>query len=110
MLVVWLPMMETDTPETAQKAIEQITDSRALHFWDEQKLSAQAIAKSVGYEGRVAWDFYLFYPADVKWEDEPPTPVVWIYQPSDDWTEPEHMREDETLVAELTNGMKKVAV
>jgi hypothetical protein len=108
--VIWLPIMETDGPEAAQKVLGAIPDPRAQHFWDPEKSAGKAIAKSVGYDGRVAWDFYLFYPPGAEWQAGPPEPAVWMYQPSDDWTEPEHMREGEALMVELTKAMKKVAV
>jgi hypothetical protein len=108
MSVIWLPIMETDGEAAAAQVVSMIPDARAVHFWDPQKLAGKAFGKCVGFEGRVAWDFYLFYPPGVEWDDEPCEPAAWMYQPSDDWTEAEHMRQGETLIQELVNGMNRV--
>jgi hypothetical protein len=43
------------------------------------------IADSVGWNGNIAWDIYLFYLPHVKWADTPPNPVNWMHQIKDEW-------------------------
>jgi hypothetical protein len=49
-------------------------------FWDgDGKLGAE-VARSVGIDGWVAWDIYLFYPPGARWDDHLPAPSVAIAQ------------------------------
>lgn len=109
MSVVWLPMMETDNPESASQVVQNIPDARAKHFFDSEKLVGKAVATSLGSDGHVAWDTYLFYAPGGEWLATPPQPVMWAYQQgNDDWADPSHLREDEALPNELTRVMKEL--
>jgi hypothetical protein len=77
--VVWVPMFrgrESDVP----KATREVSDPRAMHYWDG---GSQLVA---GYRQTLrlnepAWDIFLLYGPEARWEDErPPMPEYWMHQ------------------------------
>ncbi len=104
-------MMETDNASTASQVVQNVPDPRAQHFFDPQQMVGKAIAKSLGSDGHVAWDVYMFFSPDSEWIVDPPAPVAWFYQQgNDDWADPTHLREDEALPTELTRVMQNLVV
>lgn len=77
--VVWVPMsrgMERDVP----KATMEVSDERALHFWDADGRLVRGY-RDVLKMNEPAWDIYLLYLGDAKWADErPPVPAYWMHQ------------------------------
>ena len=65
----------------------------------------QTIAASVGWQGHVAWDIYLFYGPTVKWTKAPPKTDYWMHQLSDDWAKNDRFRTGEELKKELSVSM-----
>ena len=61
---------------------------------------------SVGWEGKIAWDIYIFYPPNIEWKDIPPQPVCWMHQMSDDWARNRHYHTGDELNNELTVSLK----
>ncbi|MBW2634001.1 MAG: hypothetical protein JRE14_07745 [Deltaproteobacteria bacterium] len=39
--------------------------------------SGKEIAISVGWNRKIAWDIYLFYPPIIEWTAIPPKPISW---------------------------------
>ena len=78
-LVVWQPKRggrESDVPE----ATATFPDQRARHFWDADGWTVQHF-KGVLDIDVDAWDLYLIYAADARWDGpQPPTPVFWMHQ------------------------------
>ncbi|UCG07063.1 MAG: hypothetical protein JSV83_24740 [Desulfobacterales bacterium] len=83
-------------------------DFRIRQFYDPNQLSGKAIAKTLGYDGRVAWDIYLFYATGSKWVRQPPTPNYWVHQIRDDWASRSHFHTGDDLVKELYNTATKM--
>jgi hypothetical protein len=77
-------------------------------FYDPNKRSGKAIAKSIGWGGRVAWDIYLFYEEGSEWIEGPPVPTAWIHQLNENWADRAHFRTGADLVEELFKTMKKL--
>jgi hypothetical protein len=77
--VVWVPMsrgMERDVP----KATVEVSDARALHFWDGDGQLVKGY-RDVLKMNEPAWDIYLLYGADARWtDDRPPVPAFWMSQ------------------------------
>jgi len=73
--IVWINMLPKDSLEAALPAIKYLNDNRIRHFYDPNQRSGKAVAMSVGWDGKIAWDIYLFYPPKVKWTNIPPAPV-----------------------------------
>jgi hypothetical protein len=107
--IVWINMLEDDTEMTARRAAQRtVTDFRVRHFYDPQKRAGKAIARTLGGEGKVAWDIYLFYEKGAEWVEGPPTPSDWMHQlTASSWASLAHYHSGDDLVAELHKTMKK---
>jgi copper chaperone CopZ len=80
-LVVWLPMVEGDSPRAATARAATLADSRLIaQGWDGGRDAGIAFERTLGLT-RPAWDVYLVYAPGVRWEGEiPPTPTFWMHQ------------------------------
>ncbi len=97
--IVWIKMLPSDNARMARQAALTIADARVRHFYDPRGKVGQVIAKSLGEPGKIAWDMYLFYAAETRWQREPPQPIAWVHQLSDSWVDHYHYGAD--LEAEL---------
>ncbi len=108
--LVWITMLPEDSKEKARVEAGNFSDPRLLHFYDPNKRSGAAIADSLGYEDRVAWDIYLFYTAGAAWIEKPPAPTVWMHQLSETWIDRKHYHSGDDLVRKLSVAMEKFIV
>ncbi len=76
---VWVPMLgaeERHVPEASRLA----TDSRVRQYWDGANTLGEAYRSVLGLSGP-AWDVYLLFGPDQKWEaGAPPKPLFWMHQ------------------------------
>jgi hypothetical protein len=84
--VVWTPVLSEDTGQAAAKAVQFVSDERAVHYWDGDKSLGFLMGKTVTLpRGRtLAWDVYFAFDAEARWGDAPPSPVFWMHQLADD--------------------------
>lgn len=78
---VWMPISDKDSRELAQKETCNLLDPRARHFWIGDTSLSDALRPLVGLpaDGPTAWDVYLVYGPDARWEGEaPPQPMTWM--------------------------------
>jgi len=108
--IVWIPILEKDTFDAALPSVMVLKDDRVDHFYDSNKTVGKTIANSVGWEGYVAWDIYLFYGPTVKWAKAPPKPDFWMHQLSDDWAKNDKYRTGDDLKSELSASMEKLII
>lgn len=86
--VVWLPVLnfqdEPTLQRNGQKESSRVADSRARHYIDPNGFAAKQYSPilNIPYRGP-AWDVYLAYGPDVRWEDRPPLPTRWMHQGGD---------------------------
>jgi len=86
--VVWLPVLNFQDEATllrnGQKESSRVSDSRATHYVDPNGFSGKQYSPilNIPYHGP-AWDVYLAFSADVRWEDRAPTPMGWMHQGGD---------------------------
>jgi len=106
--IVWIPILEKDSLDAAIPSVKALSDDRIQHFYDSNKAVGETIATSVGWEGYVAWDIYLFYGPAVKWTAAPPKPDFWMHQLSADWAKNDHYRTGDDLKNELFVSMEKL--
>jgi hypothetical protein len=85
--------------------VKFLGDDRIQHFYDSNKIAGKAIANSVGWASRVAWDIYLFYRPNLKWTKTPPKPKYWMHQLTNAWATKESYRTGEDLKKELSTSM-----
>jgi len=103
--MVWIPILENDTIEAAIPSVRNINDHRIKHYYDRHKIAGRSIADSVGWNGYVAWDIYLFYAPAVRWSETPPEPVYWMHQLSADWADRDKYRTGNDLKNELSAAL-----
>lgn len=78
--VVWLPMLPSDSKESAGAQAASFVDGRLMQHWDGDRASGNLLAKTLGLKGS-AWDVYLLYAPGVQWTGEqPPAPTFWMHQ------------------------------
>ncbi|MEJ2221656.1 MAG: hypothetical protein P8X80_12675 [Desulfobacterales bacterium] len=54
--IVWIPILDDDSVETALPSVKYLNDKRFRHFYDQDQIVGKEIAKRVGWDGHVAWD------------------------------------------------------
>lgn len=86
--VVWLPVLnfqdEATLQRNGQKESIRVPDSRATHYIDPDGFAGRQYSPilNIPYHGP-AWDVYLAFGPDVRWEDRAPTPTGWMHQGGD---------------------------
>ena len=98
-------MLDEDSMEAALPSVKNLGDSRFRHFYDQNQIVGKEIAKSIGWDGHVAWDIYLFYAPNTEWNNVPPAPEHWMHQLKDSWADKEHCFRGSDLVKALTHVM-----
>jgi hypothetical protein len=107
--MVWINMLEADSPAAAQAAAPIVGDPRARHFYDPDRRAGRAIAECIGGRGHVAWDMYLFYTAGGEWRAAPPRPATWAHQLArEGWADPGRYRGGGGLLEALCAAMREV--
>jgi len=79
-LVVWEPVIASDTGPPDDSVLTLLSDPRIVHFWDEDRALSKALVRTwsqagiqIKSEGRsdpdlVIWDFVAVYPSGVHWD------------------------------------------
>ena len=80
--VVWSPVLREDNRTAAGQAVAHITDGRAVHLWDEDKILGLSFGKLVTLPRKrdLAWDVYFVFDEKSEWTESPPKPVEWMHQ------------------------------
>jgi hypothetical protein len=63
-------MLDGDELPAAEKAADAFRDHAIPQFWDGDTKYGNEVARSLGADGWVAWDIYLFYPPGAEWTDK----------------------------------------
>ena len=71
--VVWFNMLSGDSRSGWDECV--ISDPRATHLWDKQRLASRAFGGQVEGAAPPVWDAYLLYGPRTKWRDELPRPM-----------------------------------
>ena len=101
-------MLPGDSETTARQKAIRFSNPRVCQFWDPNQLCGKAIAASLGYEGRVAWDIYLFYAPGGKWIRQPPDPAGWMHQISAGWADRDHFFTGDDLMQKLYDTAQRL--
>lgn len=83
--VVWIPVLNFQDEATLQrnglKESSRVSDSRATQYIDPYGFSGKQYSTILNFPYHApAWDVYMAFSADVRWEDHAPTPTEWMYQ------------------------------
>jgi len=108
--IIWIPILEKDTFDSAIQSAKVLKDYRIKHYYDNNKAVGKTIADCVGWAGNIAWDVYLFYLPLVKWTETPPKPKYWMHQLTDDWASKDKYRTGNELKTELSVSMGKLLI
>ena len=107
-LIVWVEMLPEDKAANVEALAGEMTDPRIQWFHDPKQRAGRAIASSLGAPGKVAWDVYLFFDADVEWKNKPPATHQWVHQLGDSWADPTRLRFGDQLEPELRRLSRSV--
>ena len=79
---VWMPVLRTDTAESALSAESLLPDSRVVHYWDDDRSLGTLYGQSLPLPRgkKLAWDVYFVYAPGVEWRTQPPMPTEWMHQ------------------------------
>ena len=80
--IVWLPVLPSGAHEpAARRETKRIRDNRAMPFFDAEARAGKAYSSILHLpSGLPAWDVYLGFGAEVRWESNPPVPAYWMHQ------------------------------
>ena len=77
--MVWQPK-RGGNEKAVPEATATFPDRRASHFWDGEGWTVQHFKPVLDIQVD-AWDLYLIYGPDVRWDGpEPPRPLFWMHQ------------------------------
>jgi hypothetical protein len=80
--VVWVPKLNGHE-DNVDEATHTISDPRVTHYWDGNGYLVHAYDAVLDL-GQDAWDIYLLYGPDARWDTaQPPAPRSWMHQLSD---------------------------
>jgi hypothetical protein len=105
--IVWINMMESDDAAAVAGISKVFTDSRVQQFSDPNQAVGKAVAASLGSDGEVSWDTYLFYGPGLTWDGTlPPFPTEYLHQLYDYiWADQAKMRTGQDLLDGLRLAM-----
>ena len=110
--IIWIDMLRNDNAEAAAKSAKIFDDPRVRQFHDPRatRLAGKAFAHGLIRKGAgVAWDIYMFYDLDARWDEIPPKPIDWMHQLGGGGrADPERFHSGDELVSELHESMGRL--
>jgi mercuric ion transport protein len=79
-IIVWTNMLQSDGENTAFRAASLFKDKNIVQFFDEENKFGDVAAKSINPAGEQAWDIYMFFDKDTKWNKSLPRPFEYVHQ------------------------------
>lgn len=103
--IIWLPVLRSGAHEpAARREAGRIPDGRAMRFFDPEaevgKLYSGILRLAPGLP---AWDVYLVFGPEVRWQDGPPEPTYWMHQLGR--AGPSELRLDGEQLRRVVNGL-----
>jgi hypothetical protein len=102
--IIWDPVFGGNFDGEAKKLSSNFPDQRVRYFKDPDSLAGTLWRRVLKLFRPIAWDVYLLYGAEARWENEPPQPDFWMHQLDGLKIAPEL---DERKFAEELKGMLK---
>ena len=78
--VIWDPIYGGNFDDEAKKLSSGFRDNRVSYFKDPDSLAGKRWEQVLNTQREIAWDVYLLYGPDAKWEQELPKPDFWMHQ------------------------------
>ena len=80
-LIVWVKSLSTDGEEKLPLAINQISDPRVSHFWDEERVLNAQLIDAIMFEVNMnVYDVFLLYDREELWEKRLPRPGYFFHE------------------------------
>jgi hypothetical protein len=79
---VWQPILSSDSADAlAESTAPLAQDSRVLQYWDPHAQIGRLFSRALNLPMKTpAWDVYLLYAPETRWESEVPLPAFWMHQ------------------------------
>ena len=77
--MVWTNILPSDTNLAAQRASALFNGFNVIQFYDKDQIVGKAWVENLGIKN-VAWDVYLLFGANKKWQEQVPSPSDWFHQ------------------------------
>lgn len=104
--IVWTPMLQTDSIDTAIQWELNFSDARLRQLWDTERLFGSLMSQTLNLRIPIAWDVYLLYLPAHPWDTEfPPAPEFWMHQQDEDaslYLDPSRFKQYVQTVVERT--------
>ena len=83
--VIWIPVLNFQDEPTLQKnglkESSRLSDSRAIHYIDPRGFSGKEYSPILNFPYHSpAWDVYLAFGPEARWDNRAPAPTDWMYQ------------------------------
>jgi copper chaperone CopZ len=79
-IIVWTNMLKSDDQETAFRAASLFKGKNVTQFFDRENKFGDIAAKTLNPKGEKAWDIYMFFDKDTRWEKNLPRPFDYAHQ------------------------------
>lgn len=88
-IIVWTNMLQSDGENTAFRAASLFKDKRVVQFFDKENKFGDVAAKAINPSGEQAWDIYMFFDKNIKWNKTLPRPFEYAHQlgPTRTWAD-----------------------
>jgi len=89
-IIVWTNMLNSDGEKTAFRAASMFDGKNVTQFFDKENMFGDVAAKAITSQGEQAWDIYMYFDKDLKWDTNLPKPFEYAHQlgPSTTWADP----------------------
>ncbi len=87
-MLLWGPLMQTDTSAVTRRSMQYIRDKRVHHYWDLWRWGYRTYTEDLAIPEFEAWDLFIFYEAGKTWGSEPPDPTFWMENRTVDYGPP----------------------
>ena len=108
-MIVWVDMLPKDNSADLGALVDEMNNPHYRWFHDSNHRAGRTIAASLGAEGSIAWDVYLFYGRDAEWKDGLPQPRGWVHQLDASWADLAHHQHGDQLEPELAKLFHEIA-
>jgi hypothetical protein len=78
--VIWDPIYGGNFDGEARKLSSGFRDNRVRYYKDPDSLAGKKWEQVLNTQREIAWDVYLLYGPDARWEQELPKPDYWMHQ------------------------------
>lgn len=79
-MIIWTNMVKTDDQRSAYKAASLFKSPNIIQYFDSENKFGDMVAQRLNPQGKKAWDIYLFFDGDAKWDSNFPRPFEYAHQ------------------------------